>query len=219
MVRAAVRINDYGSAGLRFKTLYDSDPTTRHFNRIPLIWAPQELSESAKAEARDWIGRPEEILKLIAGSLLLDEQAEAEVAEKTLRELSSHTDERIRWLAQAQLWRVTLKKGPPGDKVVANWDDLVDDLPETLRAGPKFLLGRAYAARREQELAAAAFLWLPLVDDTDRRLAARACLHAAEALADSGRMVEAQNLLLELRQRYADTAFAAEAEERLKAPM
>ena len=216
MVKAFVRLADYGSAGLRFKMLHDSDPATRHFKLVPLIWAPQQIGNTSLADARDWIARNDDLQRLLGASLLLEEPAYTESARKVLNELCSHVDGRLRGLAQAQLWRVKLRQGPPGDKILEQWLNHLESLPEELRGGPQFLLGRAHTLRREHDLAAAAYLWLPLVDDADQRLAARACLNAAEALGDAGRAIESQNLLREIVARYPDTPSAGEAEDRLR---
>jgi TolA-binding protein len=114
-------------------------------------------------------------------------------------------------MAQMQAWREEALRGSPGVRQTAQWQRRVDELPEELRAGPSYLLGRAYAALRDYEMAAAAYLWLPLVDDHDFRLAARACLDAGRALEAIGQTIEAHTLFLEVSERFADTPFAAEA--------
>jgi TolA-binding protein len=93
----------------------------------------------------------------------------------------------------------------------AQWQRRIDELPEELRAGPSYLLGRAYAMRHDYELAAATLLWLPLMDDHDFRLAARACLEAGAALEKIGQRAEARTLFQEVTDRFADTSSADEA--------
>ena len=110
-----------------------------------------------------------------------------------------------------QVWREDALGGNPGKLQTAQWQRRIDELPEDLRAGPNFLLGRAYAARHDYELAAATLLWLPLVDDHDHRLAARACLEAGLALDKIGQREEARTLYQEVADRFADTPFAQEA--------
>ncbi len=70
--------------------------------------------------------------------------------------------------------------------------------------------------KHDYELAAAAFQWLPLVDDHDFRLAARACLEAGVALDRIGQRTEARTLSQEVARRFADTPFADEAGALLK---
>src|SRR4029077_13767987 len=113
-------------------------------------------------------------------------------------------------------WRNEALAGNPGKLQTAQWQRRIDELPEDLRAGPNYLLGRAYAARHDYELAAATLLWLPLVDDHDHRLAARACLEAGAALDRIGQHEEARTLYQEVRDSFGDTPFADEAAALLK---
>lgn len=218
IVRSGLRRGDYVLAGSRFLALVKSDPTTRHFRTIPLAWAPETISHDARDEARLWIQGPVEAGRLIGASLLYDDAESGPEARGVLKKLASSTDSRIRSLAQMQAWRAEVFGGNPGRLQTAQWQRRVDELPEDLRAGPAYLLGRAYAMRHDYELAAATLLWLPLIDDHDFRLAARACLEAAAALEKIGQHAEARTLLNEVTQRFADTPFADEARALLKEP-
>jgi signal peptidase II len=216
IVQAAQRRSDYVLAGSRFLALVKSDPTTRHFRTIPLVWAPETISRDALAEARIWIQGPVEAARLIGASLLFDDAESGVEARGVLKKLASSTDSRIRSLAQMQAWRAEVFGGNPGKLQTAQWQRRIDELPEDLRAGPTYLLGRAYAMRHDYELAAATLLWLPLIDDHDFRLAARACLEAAAALEKIGQRAEARTLLQEVTERFAGTPFADEAQEMLR---
>ena len=215
IVRCGLRRGNYVLAGSRFLALVKSDPTTRHFRTIPLVWAPETISADARAEARVWIEGPAEAGRLIGASLLYDNAEAGPEVRAVLKKLSSSADPRVRSLAQMQGWRAEVFGGNPGKLQTAQWQRRVDELPEDLRAGPAYLLGRAYAARHDYELAAATLLWLPLIDDHDFRLAARACLEAGVALEKIGQTAEARTLLLEVTERFADTPFADEAKSLL----
>jgi TolA-binding protein len=78
------------------------------------------------------------------------------------------------------------------------------------------VLGRGYTALQEHDRAAVCFLWLPLVDDHDTHLAARACVNAADSLKRIGQTAQAASLYREVRVRYAATPLAAEAAELLR---
>jgi len=211
LVRCGLRQGDWVAAGTRFLALVKSDPKTRHFSLMPLIWAPETISRDARGAARLWLDGATEPARLIGASLLYDDAEWGKEARSALKPLSSSADSRVRSLAQMQAWREEALRGSPGVRQTAQWQRRVDELPEELRAGPSFLLGRAYAALRDYEMAAAAYLWLPLVDDHDFRLAARACLDAGRALEAIGQTIEAHTLFLEVSERFADTPFAAEA--------
>ncbi|HEV3022237.1 MAG TPA: tetratricopeptide repeat protein, partial [Pirellulales bacterium] len=211
LVRAALRRGDFAAAGLRFQALVKSDPATRHFRLIPLVWGPEKITGEVRDEARAWMAGATEPGRLIGASLLYTDRELGREARAVLKKLASSADPRIQLLAQTQAWREEVLEGNPGKLQTAQWQRRVDELPEDLRMGPNYLLGRAYAARHDYELAAAALLWLPLVDDHDHRLAARACLEAGVALDKIGQHDEARTLFQEVTERFSDTPFADEA--------
>jgi tetratricopeptide (TPR) repeat protein len=216
LVRCALRRGDYSAAGTRFLAILKSDPTTRHFRVIPLVWAPETISPDARREALAWINGRVEAGRLIGASLLYDDRETRKEARSVLKELSSSADDRVRVLAQMQARREEALVGTLGKMQTAQWQQRIDEMPEELRAGPYFLLGRVYAAQHDYELAAATLLWLPLVDDHDFRLASRACLEAGVALDKIGQHAEARTLYREVTVRFADTPFADEAADLLK---
>lgn len=211
IVRCGLRRGDYVLAGSRFLALLKSDPTTRDFRMIPLVWAPETISRDARAEARLWLAGQVEAARLIGASLLYDDPESGVEARAVLKKLASSTDARVRPLAQMQAWRAEVFGGNPGRLQAAQWERRINELPEELRTGPTYLLGRAYAMRHDYELAAATLLWLPLMDDHDFRLAARACLEAGAALEKIGQQAEARTLFQEVAERFADTPFAEDA--------
>lgn len=211
LVRAGLWRGDYAFAGRRFLTIVRSDPATQHFRLIPLVWAPESLSPETRAEARGWMAGPVEAGQLLGASLLYDDPESGREARTLLKTLASSADARVRWMAQMQSWRDVAYGGRSGKLDTAHWQRRLDELPDELRAGPSYLLGRAYAARHDYELAAASLLWLPLVDDHDHRLAARACLEAGLALARIGQQAEARTLFDEVATRFAGTPAADEA--------
>jgi len=215
LVRCGLRRGDYVLAGSRFLALIKSDPTTRDFRMIPLAWAPDTISRDARAEGRLWMAGQSEAGRLIGASLLYDDAESGAEARAVLKKLATSTDARIRPLAQMQAWRAEVFGGNPGRLQTANWERRINELPEDLRAGPLYLLGRAYAMRHDYELAAATLLWLPLMDDHDFRLAARACLEAGAALEKIGQHDEARTLFQEVVDRFGETTFADEAKSML----
>jgi tetratricopeptide (TPR) repeat protein len=216
LIRCGLRKGDYGAAGARFLALVKNDPATRHFRLIPLIWAPESISREAQGAARLWLEGATEPARLIGASLLYDDAESGKEARAALKQLSSSSDGRIRGLAQMQAWREDALRGNPGARQTAQWQRRVDELSEELRAGPSYLLGRAYLALRDYELAAASFLWIPLIDDHDFRLAARACFEAGRALEAIGQSNEARTLYLEVIERFGDTPSADEARAWMK---
>ena len=211
LIRCSLRSGDRASAGTRFLQLLKSDPTTRQFGLIPLIWASESVSGAAKSQARDWLKQESDTARLLGASLLLDDGAAGDTAAQELQALQRSTDERVRLLAQAQSWRLKLRALEIGDLELNRWDARIHEMPAKLRGGPSYLLGRGWAMRREHDRAATSLLWTALMDDSDARLAARAGVEAAESLKRLGQPDDARRLLQEIATRFPDTEFGEAA--------
>jgi tetratricopeptide (TPR) repeat protein len=146
--------------------------------------------------------------------LLLDQQLGKSAGEK-LDRLVRSPDRSVQSFARAQAWRLRLVAGDMTPNELLNWREHVERMPEPLRGGPTYLIGRAASGRSDLEQAAADWLWLPLVYDDDEPLAARACYEAAQALEQLGRLDEAVPLYDEVMQRYGWSPFAGDARARL----
>ena len=211
LIRCSLRTGDRASAGTRFLKLLESDPTTRQFGLIPLVWAAESVSGAAKSQARDWLKQESDAARLLGASLLLDDGATGDTAAQELQTLQRCTDERVRLLAQAQSWRLKLRALEIGDLELSRWETRVHEMPAKLRGGPSYLLGRGWAMRREHDRAATSLLWTALMDDGDARLAARAGVEAAESLNRLGHPDDARRLLQEIATRFPDTEFGEAA--------
>jgi len=218
LVRCALLQGDYESAGSHFELLYQSDPKTRHFKLIPLIWSPQAPQAGLKAAARVWLTESSPAARLMAASVLLRDRRFSNKAHRALEELAVDANERVRLLARAQLWRRRLLANDLSAGEVFRWQKRTEAMPEDLRGGPYYVVARGYWQRGDYERAAAAFLWLPLIYADDHYLAARACLEAADALAHLGQRDAAATLYLEVTQRFRQTPFAQEASGILNSP-
>lgn len=217
LVRCDRKLGNDESAAAHFVRLFQSDESTQSFGLIPLAWRSARLGAAFQARAQQWLLGSDSAARLIAASFLLDDPTWGRAAARALDALAIDADPRISGLAQIQRWRLRLRRGAPGDDELESWRKQTERLPEDLRAGACFLRGRACLMRKEHERAAAAFLWLPLVYDDDSRLAARACVEAADALVDAGRKREAAALYREVAVRFSQTEFAQDAARQLKA--
>ncbi len=219
LVRCALMKGDYVNATSKFAILVRSDPRTHSFSLIPLIWTRQSANPALKSQAESWLldEKQPAAVRLMGASILLDDPQFGTTASVALRDLAAQSDRRVGVLASSQQWRTRLatrKEINPTELKV--WEQKLESLPEELRGGPHFLMGRAYASRREFELAAVHLLWTPLVQPDDHFLAARATLEAADALATIGQLEEAAKLYEETSDRYASTPAAQEADSQLK---
>jgi tetratricopeptide (TPR) repeat protein len=220
-VKCALWNGDYHDAVARFLPIVESDAETFHFDLVPLCWTDADPPASVRFDAREWIAPGATPLsKLIGASWLLSVADGSGEAEQVMRRLAREPDVRIQRLAQMQLWRLKLKKnGQIDPNEITRWDRFVEEIPRELRGGSYFVIGQAWKQRHEHERAARAFLWLPLVFDTDRWLSSRACYEAADSLNSLGDPTQAANLYSEVIFRYGDTPWGAKAEVAWKAIM
>ena len=212
--KCALWNGDYLKAVSSFLAIVQSDPDTFYYNLIPLSWTDDQPTATVRAMAREWIAPASApISKLIGASWLLSVVDSANEAEQMLKRLSRESDSNIQRLAQMQVRRTKLKNGAlisPDE--IDRWQQLTEQLPVELRGGTYFIIGQAWKQRREHDQAARAFLWLPMVYDTDRWLSSRACFEAADSLNSLGDTAQAANLYSEVVFRFGDTPKARAAE-------
>ena len=216
LVRCALWEGDYRAAVPNFLSIVESDPETMHFGLVPLAWTERAADANVKFEANAWLTDSSLVAQLIGASHLLFDGEENDRAETVLRRLARESNIRLQRLAQMQLWRVRSVGGIATPGELLRWEVAVDDLPEELRAGGYYVLGQTFRRQQQPERAAAALLWLPLVYDADRHLAARACFEAAELVESFGDQAQATNLYSEVVFRFGDTPPAAKAEAKWK---
>ena len=225
MVRSLQAVGRSQEAYQEFFTLCRIAPFSEHFDCIPLVWfssrpfTPVGVTPEERL-ALEWLspttnpsGGDNPAASLLAASILLSNaQAthRSSVMER-LEQLSfpgNATDRegtvrrQIALLAQMQLRRVqmaTLKE----ESELAAWTVTVENLPDSLRAGPYYLLGLAYAKFQNDEKAVLCWMRLPILFPENRPLAAQSLQEAAKALRRLGREKEEQTLLNELKRDYA----------------
>jgi tetratricopeptide (TPR) repeat protein len=214
-VKCALWDGDYRRAAQRFLPIVESDPDTIYFGLMPLTWAEKPLTTLSLADAQRWLQSNSAAAKLLGASWLYH-GSERATAVKTLQGLATSPQPTIQRLAQMQLWRVRLDAGDVTLPETRRWATLVDELDADLRAGPLFLVGRAYEQQHDWLNAAAAWLWLPLELSEHRHLAADAQLRSADALFRAGDVAAARQQSQELLLRFGDTPAATRARELLQ---
>ncbi|WP_373649316.1 tol-pal system YbgF family protein [Schlesneria sp. DSM 10557] len=214
-VRCSLWSGDYVTAMSRFSSIVQSDPETFHYGLVPLNWTDEVPAGRLRSEATRWMELSSTPLSRLVGAswLLTDAELGAD-AEKTLQRLAREADIAIQRRAQMQLWRVRLRGEVLVDPdEILRWHKAVEAYPTELRSGVYFVIGRAWQKRHEYERAARAYLWLPLVYDSDRWLSSRACYEAAVSLEKAGDPIQATNLYSEVVFRYGDTPYGPVAEK------
>ncbi len=219
LIRCSLMQGDYVNATMKFATLIRSDPRTHSFPLIPLIWTRLRPDPALRSLGEGWLldEKQPPAIRLMGASILLDDSVLGATANLALRDLAAQSDRRVGGLAACQQWRSRL-----GTRKEINltelkiWEQKLDSLPEELRAGPHYLMGRAYVSRREYELGAVHLLWTPLVQPEDHYLAAQATLEAGDALVTIGQLEAGADLYEEAKSRYAGTPAAQEAADQLQ---
>lgn len=202
LIRCALRVNDFATAGIRFEMLYDSDNDTPHIALMPLFWQKRRVSGQARVKAIEWLQSRQLVMRLIGGSLLMFDLEHAESARDIIKALLRSPTPRLRELAWWQQQRLSIHAKEVTDFDIDRWEERIDDIPTVMRSGPCFLLGQGHFIRQDFDLAAAAWLQVPLVYRTDHPITAQACLEAGTSLAKIGQLTEANRLYREVVGRF-----------------
>jgi len=204
--------SSYVRSGKMMLLLIRNDPTTHHLGSMPLSWRPYQPAPELTSAAKQWLESSTPHAVLMGASWLLSGK-ERPRAIKRLEQITTLGNNRVSSIAQVQLWRTQLVSI---DAVkLARWQRTVAQMPETLRVGPYFLIGRAHAQLEQHDLAALAMLRVPLLYADQRSLAAEAMLTAGAELQLLGQHPEAAKLYRELIRDYADRPQVTQARQRL----
>lgn len=216
-IRCSLRKADWVIAAQRFHRLYQSDTETRHIDLIPLFWSQRPSQDAVvRGQAAVWLREKQSLLQLVGASWLCFEPKYDGECEQLWPALIRNPDERLRTLAQWQSYRRRLAIEGIGDIELQRWETRIPKLDEPMRAGPYFLLGQAFVARHEFDLAAGTFLRLPFAHSSDHPLTAEALLNAARCLDKAGMRSEAESLFKEVLAKFAHTSSARDAELALR---
>lgn len=178
---------------------------------IPLAWWPSQPSPELERAARQWIARDDlPAAELLGASHLLS--IDRALSLTHLKRLMVHADGAAAQLAAAQAWRAEVVTAT--DATIAAWRDALERMPESLRPGPSYVVGRALARQGQWDEAALAMLEAPILTPDHRDLAAHALRDAGEALHQSDNPSAAARLYRELIERYAGSTPAVEAHQR-----
>ena len=202
-------------AAAEFLLLVRADPATPYFDCIPLSWFSSFRSQSMEQAAQGWLREETMPAAVLLGASYLLHTQHASTALAKLQALAKSKDKNVASLARAQAWRPTVISVQASQ--VGRWQQMVEEMPEELRAGPYYVIGQGWARAKELENAALALIRIPILYPNHRELAARALYDAAAALGKVSRQQEANRLYGELIQKYPESPLVADAQGRLKA--
>lgn len=217
LVRCALKRNDFLTAATRFQLLFESDPETAHIDLVPLLWNDSSVAGPSREAAVAWLKDEKPLARLLAASWLFFDAGHGEVSLSVLNELARTPGERLRQLAVWQRKRLAIRSQDVTDFDLERWSSTLERLEPGLRAGPCYLLGRGYLVRQDFEMAAATFLKVPLVHDSDHPISSECLLEAGRALTRIGMRGEAAQLYSEILERYSESAVSGTAREELDA--
>lgn len=213
LVACHEELGDTPAAVQFFMLLVQSDPLTPYFDGIPLAWLPQPTSPAVVEAAAKWVAHDEEPVAVLLGASHLLMSPQRNTALERLQALAFGRDARVAALARGQLWRANFATA--SDLQVENWAADVEKMPESLRAGPYFVLAAAWSAKHQPARAALAYMHVPILHSTQRRLAGRALLEAGRELEKIGQKEEAASLYREVVEGHNKSPLVEEARQRL----
>lgn len=213
LVRCARAQNGFAAAGEYFLLLVKDDPDALDFDAIPLAWIPGE-SAGVETKAAEWLAQDGQPVAVLLGASHLLQSPQAAQALPRLERLVDHRDPRISILASAQLLRSAL--ATTDEASLRRFADAVERSPAKLRAGPYYILGRAWYQRNQPTTAALYLLRNPILYPHDHRLASESLLLAAEALNKTEQKTEAQRLARELATSFPQSRAGREVRSRAK---
>ena len=189
----------------QFLQIVREDPETRFLHLAPLPWTGS--TNSLDQPAKNWIQSDEPIQRLIGASWLLGGNQRAEAIE-ILEVLSRNVDVGVSNVAIAQLWRLRTNVDA---KQIQLWQQIIERMPRSLRAGPYFVLADAQSRAGQVEQAKVNLMRIPILYPDQRLLAAAALYRTANLLQNTGQSDQAQTILGELVADYPQTIWARQA--------
>jgi hypothetical protein len=208
-IRCCLRLNQFEEALSRVELIYKKDEASPALSLLPLVW-DDRLPEKERYVARSKDLESELLPRQLAAasSLLKNAQYRKECVVVLTSIRASHRLP-LSVLAETQLWRIDAVQTDSFHlRNIDRWKQRADALPESLRAGPQFTVGRALQLRQKPNQAALELLWAPMMQYDDIFLAASGLAEAIVCLESTGRQESARRLRLELQQRFGHTSAA-----------
>jgi len=206
-IRSATQMHAWVQATDDFLTLAQSEPRTQYFGVIPLVWMSSRPDPAVARKIAGWLASKNVLERLIGASHGLTDQ-NRDTAMRVLSDLAKSADPRIASLAVAQQWRTEVR---PSSQTLLQWRSQVAAMPQSLQAGPTFVLGTAMTSS-DGEQAVLQLMRIPVLFDLEFELAGRALSQSADQLLKLNRTDEAKIVLQELVERHRGTPEADVAE-------
>jgi len=205
-------LGDYKRAGDLFVNLARRDADRVFLDKMPLAWTSS--ASVAERVAKGWLEDSDRASVQLLAASHMKRSPSREQALAILRKLAKGSDTEIALLASCQLWQTQIPTATDDD--VKRWARTIEKLPERLRSGPYFVVGRGQAVRKQHQAAALTMMRVPILFPRQKDIAAEALLYAGSSLSSIGQKEEATRVLRELVAGYPDSYAAKEAKQRLE---
>lgn len=190
---------------IEFFEIRKLSPKTRFLHLMPLAWHTGQRANGALAlEFRKWLEQDDPVRGLIGASWLLI--TDPVPATNRLRELQNSSDSQIAQLAVTQLWREELITA--GESDLRRWQTMIDRMPESIQAGPRFLKAVVQKRIAPGENSVIGLLQVPILFPEQYQVAGEALSEAYSLLKTLGRDDEAAIVARELQQKFGFSAAA-----------
>ena len=197
------------AAGKLFLLIASSDPETPAFQHMPLAW--QTAGKVEQQQGETWLAMTDVPAAVLLGaSHLLSTPAKSDAlrALNTLLKLpqpayAGAQQNPVSILAQGQLWRAHASMAT--EEEVGFWSKQVETFPESLRAGPYWVLGVAFQRLQQFDRASLYYLRIPILFTNKHSLAAPGLVAAARLQQQRTDPSTAIKLLREVVTQYKGT--------------
>ena len=200
-------------AAEQFVVLVDADQTLYHLDAAPVVWIAKAPSGAMMRWAAERLGDSRPALRAVAASWLLTSPRRSD-AVKVLQQLELESHPRLaRWIV-FQRQRTAVVRW--SDAEVRRFSQRVATLPESLRAGPAYLVAMSYRRLGQKESSIEWALRVALLYPHETTIASESLFVAGEASAAIDRNQDARRIWQLLIERYPGSSAAQRAASRLK---
>ena len=203
ILRCQLATEDLSAAANTFFQIIAVDPQSRFVPLCPLRWTGNDAGMNQ--QATDWIKSDEPVVQLLGASWSIGSDGDA--ARKTLQDLARDIDPSVAALAVGQLWNLRQTQMTAAELKV--WQDKIESMPISVRAGPYYAIAAASARSGFDEAAIENYMRIAILYPDQPLLAAPALYQSASLLHNTDNSAAARKLIAELKTKYPATNWAS----------
>ncbi|MEL7499392.1 MAG: hypothetical protein AAFN77_17435 [Planctomycetota bacterium] len=202
LVNLHLLVNRVDAAAEQFLGIIQADRYSRFTHLAPLAWTN---STQRFGRADEWMASKEPIIQLVGASWGLNSPSRNQAIE-VLESLSEDIDPRVSGMAIAQLWRTRPK---PSVRQLEVWSQSVDEMPDSIQAGPLFVLANLQSQNGLKDEAMINWMKVVSVHPDQSPLVSASLYQSGKLLSrDPNQTSEAQAIWSELQKRFPKSSWA-----------